>query len=229
MRLEELRHVNPDQHFLVVEQLPGERTGRFGLANSRRPQEEETSCGSVLVAQSSPSAQDSVGNRVDGFVLPNDLGLQALGELQNLFLFRLCQAVHGDPRPPAHYLGNLLRSNHFSEEICFVLLVLLAQRVIVGLQPWKSCVLELHNPVNPLVIRSWRACLENRDLIHHIFNFLLHSPKPVDAILLVLQFQLENLDLLLGVGDLCLHVHEFLPRGIVHFLLEHGLLHIQPQ
>src|SRR5207247_7732151 len=58
-----LRHVEPDQGLLVIEQKLRQRSRQLGLADAGRPEEDERSDRPVWVRKPGTGPPDSVGNR----------------------------------------------------------------------------------------------------------------------------------------------------------------------
>mmetsp|Transcript_36014 Transcript_36014/g.90677 ORF Transcript_36014/g.90677 Transcript_36014/m.90677 type:complete len:394 (+) Transcript_36014:38-1219(+) len=123
--LQVLRHVEAHQHLVVVEELASEGTCSLCLANTGWAQEEEASRRTVGRGKASPAAHDGVGNGRNGPLLPDDLGVEALTQVQNLLLLTLSQPVDGNTRPSCNNLCNLIRADNLREQPVFVLLILL--------------------------------------------------------------------------------------------------------
>src|SRR5581483_4993595 len=99
-----LAHVDADQRILVVEHELGQRFRQFGLADARRPQEDERANGPTRVFQTAASAANGIGNGSHGFVLPDDPFVQGLFHAQQLVLFSFEHLVQRYARPAGDYL-----------------------------------------------------------------------------------------------------------------------------
>mmetsp|Transcript_38144 Transcript_38144/g.89914 ORF Transcript_38144/g.89914 Transcript_38144/m.89914 type:complete len:268 (+) Transcript_38144:1110-1913(+) len=122
--------------------------------------------------------------------------MEAVGELKDLLLLRLGEAVDGDARPARHDLGDLLRAHHLDKEALVVVLVLLAHRVVARLQPRQVLVLELDDPVDAVVAAVVRGrvlpgLLQVRDLLRAVLDLLLELRELVHAALLGDQLELR--------------------------------------
>ena len=108
MLLHVLGHVDADHRPLVVEEELGQRAGQLGLADARRPEEEERPDGTVGVAQPGAAAPDGVGHGGDRLVLPHHALVEGGLQPHQLLHLALQEARDGDAGPAADHLGDVL-------------------------------------------------------------------------------------------------------------------------
>ena len=102
-----LGHVDADHGPLVVEQKLGQRPRQLGLANSGRPQENETADGAVGVLKPGARAQHGLGHRCHGFVLAHHPLVQLFFEVQQLAQLAFEQLRDRNAGPAAHHFGDV--------------------------------------------------------------------------------------------------------------------------
>ena len=111
-----LGHVDAHHGALAVEQVLGQRLGELGLAHAGRSQEQEAADGLVGIGESRAVAADGTGHDVHGVVLAHDALVQLGFQVDELLHLALHHLGHGDARPSAHDLGDLLLGNLFLED-----------------------------------------------------------------------------------------------------------------
>src|SRR6185503_14584042 len=84
-----LGHVDAYHRRFVVEQGLRECASDLGLSDPRRTQEDERANRSIGILQAGSCADDCVGHRFDGFLLPYNAVMQALAEAEELLLLAL--------------------------------------------------------------------------------------------------------------------------------------------
>ena len=116
-RPDEARHVVPlhvvghvDLHHVVdiSEHELGERASKVGLAGAGRADEEERADRPARVLQPGAGAADGAADRLDGFVLSDDLRVQRLFHLEELLGLLLGEPADRDPGPHRDDLGDVL-------------------------------------------------------------------------------------------------------------------------
>src|SRR3989344_1374046 len=83
----EFGHVNPDQGVLVFKNLSGQNLGRFGLADSGGPQENEGSDGFLGIGQADSGPPDAFGQLMDRSILAGNMLFQGFFQMEELLLF----------------------------------------------------------------------------------------------------------------------------------------------
>ena len=111
-----LRHVELDHRALVTEQELGERLGGLGLADTRRPQEDERSRRALRVLEAGTRTPDRLRHGLDRVVLTDDPLVQLLFHAQELRGLFLGELVDGDAGPQREHLGDRLLV-HLVEEV----------------------------------------------------------------------------------------------------------------
>ena len=104
----ELAHVEPDHHVLVAEQHLGERARQLGLADARRPKEQEAPDGALRVPEPGPAPANGLGDRLHRLVLPDHPLVQPLLELEQPVALLLGQLRDGDAGRTRDHLGDVL-------------------------------------------------------------------------------------------------------------------------
>jgi hypothetical protein len=80
-----LRHVNAHERFFIIEHEPGESFCQFGLANTRRTDEDEGTNRAGGVFQPGACAADGIGDGMNGFFLTDDALMQTRFHVQEFF------------------------------------------------------------------------------------------------------------------------------------------------
>ncbi len=108
-------HVDAQQRVVVVEEEAGQRLRQFGLADARRPQEEERADRPPRILQAAAGAADGVAHGLDGLLLPDDALAQDILHVEQLLGFGLQHVADRDARPCADDGGNVARIDDFVE------------------------------------------------------------------------------------------------------------------
>ena len=103
-----LAHVDPDHRLVVVEHELGERPGELGLADARRPQEQERPDGPLGVLEPGTRATNGVGHGLDGLVLADHAIVEPLLHVDELLELALHQAGDRDAGPGRDDLGDVV-------------------------------------------------------------------------------------------------------------------------
>ena len=101
-------HINAHQRVLVVEQEFGQRFGELGFAYTGGAEEDKRTRRALGVFQAGAAAPDGVGQRADGFVLPDDALLQPFFHAQQLFGLGFQHLRERDAGPARNHLGDVL-------------------------------------------------------------------------------------------------------------------------
>ena len=101
-------HVDPDHVVLRIEQVFGQGPRQLGLAHAGGAEEQEGADGAVRVLEPRPAALDGPHDRVDGLVLPDDPGLEALLHPEDAVALGLGDLVHRDAGHLGHDGGDVL-------------------------------------------------------------------------------------------------------------------------
>ena len=127
-----LGHVQPDHVLLGVEQRLRERARKLRLADARRAEKDERADRPLRILDARASADDCVGDELDGLVLTDDTLVQHLVQAQQLLPLALEQPGYRDARPARNDLGDLVRGHLLAKQACGALLRL--EALLLGLQ-----------------------------------------------------------------------------------------------
>ena len=111
-----LRHVETDHVRLVVEQACGQRTRQFGLADARRPQEDERTDRALRILEARARPDHGVGDRLHRLVLSDQPPVEHIAELEQLFAFPLQQLGDRNPGPARDDRGDVVLVHLFLEQ-----------------------------------------------------------------------------------------------------------------
>ncbi len=103
-----LRHVEPDDVLLIVEQVLGQGPGELGLSHAGGPEEDEAPDGPVGVLETGPRPADGVGDGADRVVLAHHAGVQPVLHVEQAFRLTFQEAVDGDAGPRGDQLPYVL-------------------------------------------------------------------------------------------------------------------------
>ena len=112
-----LRHVDAHHRVFVVKEEFGQGARRLGLADARRPQEEEAAQWSIGVLQASAGGAHGVGDGGERLVLPDDTLAQVFLGMHQLLDLALHQPRHRDAGPLADDLGDVLLADLLAHEL----------------------------------------------------------------------------------------------------------------
>jgi len=99
MPLHVLTHVDADHVLIRIEQGLRQRLGKFSLAYTGRPQEDERTNRPARVLNTGTGANHCIGDQMDGLILSHNALMQNFIEAQELVTFTLYQACHRNTRP----------------------------------------------------------------------------------------------------------------------------------
>ena len=116
MLLHVLRHVETDHVRLVVEQARGQRARQLGLADARRPQEDERADRALRVLEARARPDHGVGDRLHRLVLSDQPPVEQIAELEQLFAFPLQQLGDRNPGPARDDRGDVVLVHLFLEQ-----------------------------------------------------------------------------------------------------------------
>ena len=117
-------HVDARHEAFVVEEELGQGLGQLGLAHARGAQEDERADGALGVLQAGTAAAHGVGHGADGLVLPDDALVELVLKVNELFALALQHAAHGDARPAANDVGNVVGRHLLAHHGCAALSLL---------------------------------------------------------------------------------------------------------
>ena len=103
-----LTHVDTRHHLLVVEQVFGQCLGQLGLTHTRRTEEDKRGDRPLGVLKSGTAPAHGIAHGDDGLVLTDDAAVQLLLQVEQLLALALHHLRHGDARPAAHNLGDIV-------------------------------------------------------------------------------------------------------------------------
>ena len=169
--------------------------------------------------QSGAAAAHGVGHGRDGLVLANHPLVEFFLQVEELVALALHHPRHGDSRPAAHHLGDIVGSHLLADEFLATLRLveLLLYGLDVGVYLLQFAIAYLrHELVVALALGALGVKLQ---LLYLLFVLL----DLVDQGLLGLPFGSESLHLVLQFGYLALDVVEFLQVGV---LLGRSRLHL---
>ena len=113
------RHIDAQHRAVIVEQKTGKRLGHFGLADTGRPQHQETAHRLVRVGQAGARPAGGIGDSADCLGLADDpladLGLHA----QQLLALAFQHLVDRDTGPAADHRGDLRVRDLFIDKVRF--------------------------------------------------------------------------------------------------------------
>ena len=110
--LAELAHVEAHDRLLVVEERRRQRTRQLGLADTRRPEEQERPDRTLGVAHAGAAAAHGLRDRGDRVVLADDARVQLALEVAEALALALGEAVHRNPGGPRDHRGDLGLVDH---------------------------------------------------------------------------------------------------------------------
>src|SRR5712691_7412713 len=116
-----LRHVDPHERPLIIEQELGERFRGLGFPDARRAQEDERAGGAMRILESRARAPHGIGDGRERFLLPDDAPAQLLLELEQPRLLRLEHLGDRNARPLGHDIGDVLRVHLFLQVLPLLL------------------------------------------------------------------------------------------------------------
>ena len=205
------RHVEPQHRRVVVEQELRERLAKLGLADAGRPEEQEGAHRAARVVQAGPRAAHRLRDRLDGAVLADDAGVEALFHSEQLLALALQHSRDGHARPARDDARDMLAGDLLVEQAPF------ASSVGLGDAP-----LQVGNDGETQLARAlqFSAPLGCLQLQPGPLQFLLHALGAVDGILFLPPLQGERAGALLEAGQFLLQFVEASARGVVGFLLQ---------
>ena len=201
-----LAHVDTRHQRLVVEEVVGQCLGQLRLTHTCGAEEDERTDWFLGVLQSSPAASDCIAHCCYGLVLPDHPLVEFLFEVEQLLAFALQHLAHGDARPSAHHIGDVVGGD-FLLDHGVATLHLRQLRLYLG-----NLVVECHNPAvaylgYPTVVA---LALSPVGLELQLFDLLLVLLYLVGQIAFSLPFGLVGTLFLLELGNLTVEVLEFL-------------------
>ncbi|GBC78646.1 hypothetical protein HRbin08_02142 [bacterium HR08] len=221
-----LGHINPDQRALVVEEALGERAGQLRLPHARGTEEDEASDRTIRVFQSRARAADGLGDRAHRLLLTDDATMELLLQAQQLLDLPLQQAAHGDARPTAHDLSDVLLVHLFLEQARATMprrqvgeLRLLLPHLLLQLD--QTPIAQLGRAVE--VIRA--LGLLNEDL--RLLDLLPQLARAGQDLLLLLPLRAEPIRPHAQLGQLILDLAQPLARGRIGLALQALALDLQ--
>ncbi len=217
-----LAHVEAHHRVLVVEEKGGEGARQLGLADARRPQEEEAAERPVGVLDAGAGAPDGVGHGADGLVLADDALVQPLLHMDELLDLPFHEVGDGDTRPAAHHLRHVLFVHLLLQEA-------LASRLLLGRFRLRQAPFELREAP---VLEGCRLlvvgpALGGLDFGAGGVDLFLEPPYLLDGALLFLPLRLEGAALLLQAGELLFEGGETLLGGRVGLLAQRLAFHLE--
>ena len=148
-----LGHIQPNHRLLVPKQELRQRARQLRLADTRRPQEDETPDGTLRVLESRPRPPNRVGQRRNGLLLPDDAPMQLRLHSRQPQRLLLQHSAHGHPGPLGDKRRDVLRLHRVSDAL--LLLPRRKRRLILVLQLRPR----LLDPRRLLEILTLRRCL----------------------------------------------------------------------
>ena len=103
-----LTHVDTRHHRLIVKEVLSQCLGQLRLAHARGPQEDERPDGALVVLQSGTAATHRIAHGLYGSLLPYHTLVEFLLQVQQLLTFGGLHAAHGNARPAAHHVGDVI-------------------------------------------------------------------------------------------------------------------------
>ena len=113
-----LAHVDTGHHGLVVEKVVGQGFSELRLTHTCGAEEDEGADGSLRVLQSCTTAAHGIADGTDGFILTNDTLVQFLFQVDEFGAFGGLHLAHGDARPTAHHIGDVVAIDLFLHQCC---------------------------------------------------------------------------------------------------------------
>ena len=173
MALLVLRHVDPHQVVLVVEEKLGERSRQLCLPNTGRPQEDEAAHRPLRVGQPRTCPPDCVGERSDRRVLADDPLVQPLLHVEQPLGLAFDQPRHRDTGAERNLLGNVVGRDSRSHGVLRPPLLLFVAVLVLQLEPPGA---QVRGPL-VIVARVRRRLLVGKrpDLLLHLFQLGRHA------------------------------------------------------
>mmetsp|Transcript_13989 Transcript_13989/g.33045 ORF Transcript_13989/g.33045 Transcript_13989/m.33045 type:complete len:302 (-) Transcript_13989:1622-2527(-) len=131
-----LAHVEPDHRALVAKIDLGEGFRDFGLTNTRRAGEQESTNGASRIFEPRAVPAHRPRDRVDRIVLPHNTGVEVLAQVLQLLCLCLVHPLDGHTGPGRHDRGDLV-SSHLRQG--HVLVVLLERFLQLSLPLEQKC------------------------------------------------------------------------------------------
>ena len=119
MLLHVLGHVDAQQRVLVVEQEFGERTGEFGLADTRRSEENEGTDRPLRIAKPGTRTANCIGHPLERRILADDALAQALFHRDQLLHFAFEHLGDGNAGPLGDDARDVFFVDFFLEHALF--------------------------------------------------------------------------------------------------------------
>ena len=118
-----LRHIDPHDVLLIVEQLQRQLLRQLGFAHAGGAQEEEAARRLSFARKSRARAKNGVADRFNSCGLTDDLLAEPLRQLDQAIAVGSAEAIHRNARPVAHHVANIVRSHFFLEHSRVLLLL----------------------------------------------------------------------------------------------------------
>ncbi len=218
MLLHEFAHVDPHHRVRIVEQEFGERLGQLGLADARRPEEQERAQRPVRVLEPGAAAAHRGGDGLDRVGLADHARAERGLHVEQFLALALEHPLHRNARPARDHRGDVVCGHFLAQHRALRgglrLLELLGQRR-------DGAVVELGHPAE--IARALR--LLERDA--RLLELLLDPGLGVDLLLLGLPARGQLGRLLFEVGQLGFEVGQPVLRRGVGLLLQRLALDLE--
>jgi len=113
MLLAILAHIQADQSFGITKHELCQRFCQLGFPHTGRTDENKRTNRSAGILQTSTRPSDGIRNGMNGFLLPNDVLVEAFLHVEQFFRFRFHHLADRYARPLGNHLGNIIDIHHF--------------------------------------------------------------------------------------------------------------------
>ena len=187
------------------------------------PEEQERADGAPRILDPGATAQDGVGDQVDGLVLADHPLVQDLGQAEQLLALALLEATHGDAGPAGDDVGDLLLGDDLPQQPAPPLPG--GQQLLLGLQATlqfrQLAVLQLGSTVQVV------GPLGLLRLVPHAFDLLAQRLHLAQGLALGLPLGPRGVGLPAHVGQLLAQLLQATLAGLVLLLGQGRLLDLQ--
>ena len=222
MFLHVFAHVDADHVLRIIKQNFRQSFGQFRLAYAGRPQEDKGTDGTVGILDARTGADHRIRHSLHRFILSHHMFMQRFFQMNQLFPFTGSQPLHRNPRPGAHYTGNILFIHFFLQQRVFAD-SLVFQGLQLFLQFRQAPVLQFRQLVQVIVPLG---------LLHLLLygaDFLLHFTNFYNAGLFIVPALDQGCVFFPQFGQLLLQLHQTIRRCRVFFFFQGLLFNFQLQ
>jgi len=199
-----LAHIDTGHQLLIVKQIFGQSLGQLCLSHSRSTKKNERPDGTARILQACTATAYGIADGTDGLVLSDDTQVELFFQVKQFLTLALQHLAHGDSRPTAHHVSNVIGRHLFLDEriTTLHLLQLLLNRRNLTLQGLQASIAYFgHLAIIALALGTFGLKLQLLNLLFVRLNF-------VDQSLLTLPLCLERGLLFLQFGNLLVQLRQ---------------------